>query len=190
MQEQSQTSQNPKDPSIPSALSAEWRADYHPAAGAYDEVYAGPGTFRPHWDTFIKQFDTLGEQELNRRWEQARRLIHENGVTYNVYGNPQGMNRTWDLDALPLLISAEEWNHLERGLVQRATLINEILADLYGEQKLLHKGLLPPELIFAHPGFLRACHRLPVHNRQHLTLYSVDIGRDSDGRFLAIADRT
>ncbi len=190
MQEQSQTSQNPKDPGIPSALSAEWRADYHPAADAYDEVYSGPGTFRPHWDTFIKQFDTLGEQELNRRWEQARRLIHENGVTYNVYGNPQGMNRTWDLDALPLLISAEEWKHLERGLVQRATLINEILADLYGEQKLLHKGLLPPELIFAHPGFLRACHRLPVHNRQHLTLYSVDIGRGADGRFLAIADRT
>jgi uncharacterized circularly permuted ATP-grasp superfamily protein/uncharacterized alpha-E superfamily protein len=169
---------------------SQWRSNYALTPGVYDEMYSAPGVLRPAWKPFISQLDTLGPVELSRRWEQARHLIHENGVTYNVYGDPKGLNRPWELDALPLLISTEDWAKLQRGLIQRATLINHILVDLYGEQKLLHAGLLPPEMITAHSGFLRACHGLPVPHRQYLNLYAVDIGRASDGQFLALADRT
>ena len=153
-------------------------------------MYSAPGVLRPHWTTFVSRFDALGAPELDRRWEFARRMIHENGVTYNVYGDPKGMNRPWGLDPLPLLISDAEWEKLERGLIQRATLINEILADLYGEQKLLHEGILPPSLVLENPGFLRACHGLKVFNRRHLNLYSVDIARAPDGQWVALSDRT
>ena len=169
---------------------SQWRSGYTLAPGIYDEMYSAPGELRPQWKPFIAQLDTLGSTELSRRWEQARHLIQENGVTYNVYGDPKGLNRPWELDALPLLLSTDDWQKLQRGLIQRATLINLILGDLYGEQKLLHAGLLPPELITGHPGFLRACHGLRVPHGQYLNLYAVDIGRASDGQFLALADRT
>ena len=65
---------------------------YHLPTGAYDEVFAAPGVLRPHWERVVQMLDSLGVEELTRRWEQARRLIYENGVTYNVYSDPQGMH--------------------------------------------------------------------------------------------------
>lgn len=168
----------------------EWRQDYQPGSLVYDEMFSTPGLLRSHWSTFVSRFDALGPQELDRRWDYARRMIHENGVTYNVYGDPKGMNRPWGLDPLPLLIADLEWQKLERGLIQRATLINHILADLYGEQKLLHQGILPPTLVFENPGFLRSCHGLKVFNRRHLNLYSVDLARNPDGQWMVLSDRT
>src|SRR5260370_23011769 len=101
---------------------------------------------RPHWSGFLQALTALGLPELTRRWEEAKQLIHENGVTYNVYGDPRGMDRPWQLDPVPLLIAAEEAKAMEAGLVQRARLLEGILADLYGPQRLLREGLLPPEL--------------------------------------------
>src|SRR5581483_1552025 len=133
-------------------------AGYAPPAGVYDEMLASPGVLRPHWQPIVSALDSLGATELGRRWEQARRLIHENGITYNVYGDPQRTDRPWELDAVPLLFPAAAWTALAAGLMQRARLLNHILVDLYGPQRLLHKGLLPAELIYGNPGFLLPCH--------------------------------
>ncbi len=156
---------------------------------AYDEVFTAAGERRPHWDTVVPFFETLGSNGLARSWEQARRMIHENGVTFNVYGDPQGMDRLWELDAIPWVIPEAEWQHLEAALAQRARLLNAILADVYGSQTLLEQGVLPPELVFAHPGFLRPCHGLPVPNNCYLHFYAVDLGRAPDGRWWVLADR-
>jgi uncharacterized circularly permuted ATP-grasp superfamily protein len=122
-------------------------AGYRQTDGVYDEMSAAPGVLRPHWDTLINAMSALGGEELARRWKIARQRIRENGVTYNVYGDPLGMDRPWNLDSIPLLISPSEWNELEAGLIQRARLLNCILADLYGPQQLLRSGLLPPALL-------------------------------------------
>ncbi len=124
---------------------------YHSPAGAYEETFAAPGVPRPHWERVVQMLDSLGVEELTRRWEQARRLIRENGVTYNVYGDPQGMHRPWELDAVPLVIAPEEWERLATALAQRVQVLNALLTDVYGPQTLLSAGLLPPELVFAHP---------------------------------------
>lgn len=163
---------------------------YAAQAGIHDEMMTDDGLFRPRWGELARQLDTLGGSEISRRMEQARRLIQENGVTFNVYGDPRGMDRPWQLDAIPLLITPQEWTHLEAGLIQRATLIDMMLADLYGPQKLLREGLMPPELVLAHPGFLRPCHGIKVPNDRYLHLYAIDIGRASDGRFLVLSNRT
>src|SRR3984957_20594307 len=134
---------------------------YTQTPGVYDEMSAAAGVLRPHWDTYIHSLSALGDQELPRRWETARQRIRENGVTYNVYGDPLGMDRPWNLDAIPLLISATEWRRLEAGLIQRARLLIWIVAYLYGAQKLLRGGHLPPAAVLANPGFLRPCHGLP-----------------------------
>jgi uncharacterized circularly permuted ATP-grasp superfamily protein/uncharacterized alpha-E superfamily protein len=138
----------------------------------------------------MRWLHTLGQQELNRRWAQARQMLHENGVTYNVYGDPQGMDRPWELDAIPWVIPPDEWRKLETALVQRARLLNAVLADVYGPQRLLQQGLLPPELVFANASFLRPCHGLSLPCDCYLHLYAADLARGPDGQWWVLADRT
>jgi uncharacterized circularly permuted ATP-grasp superfamily protein/uncharacterized alpha-E superfamily protein len=120
----------------------------------------------------------------------TRRLIIENGVTYNVYADSQGRDRPWVLDPLPLLLTAAEWREIELGVVQRARLFDALLADLYGAQRLLADGTIPAELPFGHPNFLWPCHGITETGGSRLHIYAVDISRSADGRWWALADRT
>ena len=102
-----------------------------------------------------------------------------------------GMERPWDLDFVPLLITAEEWARIEAGLIQRSRLFNLMLADIYGgSQRLLRDGLFPPELVYANPGFLRPCRGMPVPAQVYLHLHACDLGRSPDGQWWVLADRT
>jgi len=161
-----------------------------PATAGYGESAGSDGAPRPHWAPLFDSLRDLGPPELVRRWGEARQLIRENGVTYNVYGDPHGTARPWQLDPIPLLIPTAEAAHLERGLVQRAHLLEAVLADLYGPQRLLKDGLVPPELVFANPGFLRPAHGLRVPGGRYLHLYAANLGRGPDGRWLVLGDRT
>ena len=165
-------------------------AEYRQAPGVYDEMCVAPGILRPHWDRYIASLTSLGGKELAHRWQTARQRIRENGVSYNVYGDPLGTDRPWSLDAIPLLIPPAEWAYLEAGLIQRARLLNTILADLYGPQKLLLNGNLPSALVFANPAFWRACHDVPVPRSNYLHLLAVDLARSPDGQWWVISDRT
>ena len=164
-------------------------AGYEAPDGSYDETFAGAGEPRPHWQRVVEALENLGPRELAHSWQQARRMIHENGVTYNVYGDPQGMERPWELDPVPRVIGPPEWAWLEAALAQRARLLNALLADVYGPQHLLVEGLLPPELVFAHPGFLRSCHDLRVPDDCYLHVYAADLARTPDGSWRVLADR-
>ncbi|HUO10126.1 MAG TPA: circularly permuted type 2 ATP-grasp protein [Phycisphaerae bacterium] len=163
---------------------------YVPPVGLFDEMEEPDGSVRPHWLMFSTLLDDLGAKELQRRWETARQLIHDNGVTYNVYGDPAGMDRPWNLDAIPMVFDPVEWGRLETALVQRARLLDLILADVYGPQRLLREGLLPPELVFAHRGFLRAMHGVTPPQGRWLHMYAADVARSADGKLWVIADRT
>jgi uncharacterized circularly permuted ATP-grasp superfamily protein len=165
-------------------------AEYRQAPGVYDEMCVEHGILRPHWDRYIASLTSLGGKELAHRWQTARQRIRENGVSYNVYGDPLGTDRPWSLDAIPLLISPKEWAYLEAGLIQRARLLNTILADLYGPQTLLLNGNLPSALVFANPAFWRACHDVPVPRSNYLHLLAVDLARSPDGQWWVISDRT
>ncbi|MGA7753395.1 MAG: circularly permuted type 2 ATP-grasp protein, partial [Candidatus Sulfotelmatobacter sp.] len=99
---------------------------------AYDEMSADGVTPRPHWAHLVESLRAIGPEELGRRWARAERRIHENGMTYNVYGDPLGASRAWQIDIVPLLIPAEEWRFIEAGIVQRARLLNLLLEDIYG----------------------------------------------------------
>ena len=92
---------------------------------------------RPHWAHLMESLRAIGPEELGRRWARAERRIRENGITYNVYGDPLGANRPWQIDIVPLLIPADEWRFIEAGIIQRAQLLNLLLEDLYGAQNLV-----------------------------------------------------
>lgn len=162
---------------------------YATRLGIYDEMLAGEQKMLPYWEHFITALDTMGSEELDRRRREAQRLLRENGVTYNVYGDEQKLPRPWRLDPVPLLISSEEWTVIEAGLKQRAKLLDMILKDLYGKQTLLKKGLLPCELVFAHQGFIHACMgTIPKHGKQ-LSVYAANLVRGSKGRLWVLDDR-
>jgi uncharacterized circularly permuted ATP-grasp superfamily protein/uncharacterized alpha-E superfamily protein len=171
---------------------ADAHADPRPGAvpTGYDEAIDPTGLPRPHWVKLFDSLAALGPAELARRWREAKDLIRANGVTYNVYGDPHGIARPWQLDPVPLVITAADAITLERGLVQRARLLELLLADLYGPQRLLADGLIPAELIFPNPGFLRPLHGVPVPGGRYLHLYAANLGRGSDGRWRVIGDRT
>ena len=156
----------------------------------WDEAVGPDGRPRPTWASFVHGLNDLGPQELARRWRDAQHIIRENGVTYNVYGDPRGAGRPWQLDPIPLLISPAEAVHLDAGLAQRARLLDLIADDLYGPQRLIAGGLVPPELIYANPGFLRACHGISLPGQKHLHLYGANIGRGADGHWHVLGDRT
>jgi len=163
---------------------------YQPPAGGADEMIGADGHPRAHWQGMLDALRSLGPEGMLQRWESARRLIHENGVTYNVYGDPQGLERPWELDAVPLIIPPDEWRHLEAGLIQRAQLLNMLLADIYGEQRLLHQRVIPPALVLANPRFLRPCRGLNIPHNTYLHLYAADLARSPDGGWWVLSDRS
>ena len=160
-------------------------------AAPHDECFGQGGLPRPQWTGMIEAIERLGAARLNARWDEGRRIIREHGVTYNVYGDPQGRDRPWSLDPVPLILSAPEWRGLEAGLIQRSRLLNWVLRDLYlGTQRLIVDGFIPPELVYSNPGFLRPCRGLPVAGQVMLHLYGADLVRSASGQWMTFADRT
>jgi uncharacterized circularly permuted ATP-grasp superfamily protein/uncharacterized alpha-E superfamily protein len=127
---------------------------------------------------------------MRQRVEMVQRQVRENGVTYNVPADADGRQRPWDLNVLPLILPHEEWSGIEAAVIQRATLLNKILGDVYGKQEMLREGLLPPALIHGHAGFLRPCHNMRHHDDVALHFYAVELARAPDGGWWVMSDRT
>ena len=143
-----------------------------------------------YWKIFFNSYAQLGREEIMNRRQDMMRFLKENGVTYNIHGDPLGFNRPWKLDIFPFLIGREEWEHIEGGLIQRATLFDLILKDIYGERILIKNGLLPMEIVYNHKGFLRQCSGIRLPGKNHLILYSADMARAGDGKIWVLNDRT
>jgi uncharacterized circularly permuted ATP-grasp superfamily protein/uncharacterized alpha-E superfamily protein len=163
---------------------------YRSRAGVHDELCDGSGLLRPSWQELIPQLAALGSGELARRRDVARRLLREHGVTYNVYGSEEGLERGWSLDLVPFCLAPNEWAGLQRGLIQRTRLLDRLLGDLYGPQRMVREGWVPPALLHGSSSFLRACHDLQPPGGRHLYLHAIDLARRPDGTWCVLADRT
>jgi uncharacterized circularly permuted ATP-grasp superfamily protein/uncharacterized alpha-E superfamily protein len=178
-------------------------------APAFDEAYEAPGRPRPHWELLSRSLTDLGWQELNSRRLDAARLLRQNGVTYNVYadsethgqpstspgrgallspGYPAHPEHPWKLDPIPLIIDGGEWARIESAMLQRGRLLNLIVQDLYGPGELLRRGLIPPGVVYSHPGFLRGCVGAAGGPGPLITVAS-DLARQTNGGFLVLSDR-
>ncbi len=162
---------------------------YQTRLGCYDEMLDDRKSILPHWQSFFDAVEKMGAAELELRRQEAQRLLRENGVTYTVYSDNRNLNRPWQLDPIPLLISAQEWSAIERGLKQRAELLNLIFRDLYGKQLLLKKGRLPAELVYSHQGFLPPCVG-SLSETERLTIYAANLARGPNGRMWVLNDHS
>jgi len=170
-------------PSTPLFDTAAW------SGSSYREAYSSPGVLRPHWETLVAEFRRRGEDTLATDHQRSIRMRHEDGATINPFDVPTGRQGTpWELDIIPLPITPAEWQTLETGLIQRAVLLERVLADIYGDQQLLKSGALPPELVHANPRFLHPCHNIVPTSRRYLSVYAVDVYRNPDGGFTVYRD--
>ncbi|TXS89227.1 circularly permuted type 2 ATP-grasp protein [Parahaliea maris] len=178
-QDQNQSLQTPPGRPVPPA-----------AAGfAYTEAHSPGGEVRPHWEYLLGSLGEFNPDERGERQRMVERILRDDGVTYNDY-TTGGSGRDWRLDPVPLLLDSREWQNIESGVRERAELLNLVLQDLYGPRSLVRLGIIPPELVFGHPGFLRVCDGISLPGDQPLIQYAVDMLRGPDGRAKVISDRT
>ena len=156
----------------------------------FDEMTTPDGKVWPHWEKLANAYEKLGIEKMELRNKEVGQQLRENGVTYNVYGDPNGMNRPWNLDPVPMVFSQSEWEVIESGLSQRTELLNIILSDIYGERKLIREGLIPFEMIYNHQGFLRQADKIRIPGPQQLVQYSADLARGPNGKMWVLHDRT
>ncbi|BBY29627.1 circularly permuted type 2 ATP-grasp protein [Mycolicibacterium sediminis] len=173
-----------------------------PVAG-YDEFVDEAGDVRPAWRELADCVTERGLGGLDRLRSTVRRLVDNDGITYvqvdrngAVLGSASSPGEDppapgpWHLDALPLIVSAADWDELESGLVQRSRILDAVLADLYGARRSITSGVLPAQLVFAHPGYVRAAHGIQVPGRHQLFLHGCDVSRSAGGDFTVNADWT
>jgi len=177
------------DPFSDPSATARLLRSYAPLPGIFDELMAPDRHIRAHWESFINDLHRMSAGELESRLRLTARLLTENGRPHALSGPIDGVERPWDLDFVPLLLSQDDWNTIAEGVIQRAHLLNAILVDLYGPQRLLREGHIPAALVFANRHFLRPCHNIDVHDGVRLHFYAADLGRGPDGRWWVLADR-
>ncbi|MCV7078334.1 circularly permuted type 2 ATP-grasp protein [Mycobacterium szulgai] len=162
----------------------------------YDEFVDATGNVRPAWAELADAVAERGRAGLDRLRSVVHGLIDHDGITYTEVDTHRSTDGhglepgPWILDTLPLVISAADWDVLEAGLVQRSRLLDAVLADLYGPRNVVLEGILPAQLLFAHPGYVRAAAGIKVPGRHQLFLHGCDISRLPGGSFQVNADWT
>lgn len=163
---------------------------YKETINSYDEVIDQNGQVKPYWQKFFDTLEHIGMEELEFRNQEIIKKLKENGVTYNVYDTNNETNRPWKLDPIPFLIHKSEWEIVEKGLQQRAHLLDLILKDIYGPQLLLKNGIIPAELIYDNSGFLLPCFDIRQKFDTQLLNYACDLARGPDGKMWLLDNRT
>lgn len=156
----------------------------------YNEVYESSGAPRAHWQRFVQALRSVNPTDFARRNSQAERMLRENGVNYHSITDGANHARPWRLDLIPMLTTAAEWSVVESALTQRAQLLNLVIADIYGPRSLIERRLLPPEVLFANPEYLRPFCDLRRNDTPPMFLYAAELARSANGQWLVMADRS
>ncbi|NRP69744.1 hypothetical protein ILFOPFJJ_00617 [Ensifer psoraleae] len=163
---------------------------YRALPGVADEMLDPHGNVRPVWQRLLSTLGRLDETDLANRFARADRYLRDAGVFYRAYGGRGSSERSWPLSHIPVLIDEAEWAVVSQGLIQRAELLERVVADIYGENRLVQEGLLPPALVASNPEFLRPLVGVNPADGHFLHFCSFEIGRGPDGNWWVLSDRT
>jgi uncharacterized circularly permuted ATP-grasp superfamily protein/uncharacterized alpha-E superfamily protein len=165
--------------------------DTYLSQSSFDEMFDKEKNVRPHWEYVYNQIKAFGLDTLKSKQAEIDWHLDDNGVTYNIYNNPEGNNnRPWSLDPIPFIVSEEDWAKVRKGLKQRAKLLNLIFKDIYGEQKLIKENIIPAEVIFGHKGYSPEVYNFGLKENYNLYFYAADLARGPNGNFWVINDKT
>jgi uncharacterized circularly permuted ATP-grasp superfamily protein len=162
---------------------------YSALPGIADEMLDTNGNIRPVWQHMVSALSRMPERELHDRFARTDRYLRDAGVFYRDYGSGANIERSWPISHIPVLIDGKEWESVSRGLIQRANLLEAVVADIYGENRLVQEGYIPPALIASNPEFLRPLVGTKPEGGHYLHFCSFEIGRGPDGNWWVIAHR-
>ena len=165
-------------------------ANYQPLAQVPDELLDHDGRVRPAWQRFIDHFAALSQEELAERFALGDQYLRDAGVFFRQADGLESKVRSWPLSHVPVLIAEREWAEIEAGLVQRADLLETVMQDLYGENRLVADGRLPAELIAQNPEWIRPLVGVRPRSGHHLHFLAFELGRSPDGQWWVLNDRT
>ncbi|WP_428665434.1 circularly permuted type 2 ATP-grasp protein [Runella sp.] len=154
----------------------------------YDEMFSPDGKIRPGCETFKQRVEQLTQTELMNRQHTAERALMSMGITFNVYSEGEGTERIMPLDIIPRVVAGEDWNRLEKGLIQRITALNMFIDDIYNDQKILDDGIVPRDLIETSKCYLEACKGLKPPKGIWCHITGTDLIRGDDGTFMVLED--
>ncbi|ADG94748.1 protein of unknown function DUF404 [Arcobacter nitrofigilis DSM 7299] len=164
--------------------------DAYKLESSFDEMFDKDTNVKEHWKDILKDLEKAGIEKLEQKQIEIDWRLEDNGVTYNIYNDPNGTNRRWNLDPIPFVVTKEEWEEVSKGLAQRAKLLNLIFKDIYTEQRLIKEGIVPAEIIYGHKSFLPIVFNFENEDYYSMKFYATDISRGPDGKFWVINDRT
>jgi uncharacterized circularly permuted ATP-grasp superfamily protein/uncharacterized alpha-E superfamily protein len=165
-------------------------AAYEPVDGTPDELIGADGEMRPVWRGFMDAFGAMTSEQRSARVARAEQYLRDAGVFYRYYDRQNPAEREWPFSPLPVLIAEDEWLDIETGLIQRANVLEAVLRDIYGENRLVADGILPPQIIAGSQEWLRPMVGVTPPDGNHLHFIAFDIGRGPQGQWWVLGDRT
>jgi uncharacterized circularly permuted ATP-grasp superfamily protein/uncharacterized alpha-E superfamily protein len=163
--------------------------DYRALPGLSDELVDASGAVRPVWQELIAHLAALDPLEAARHFARGDQYLREAGVYYRHYGAGSIAERDWPLSHVPVIVHEHEWQALTAGLIERADILESVVADLYGDQRLIADGLLPAGLVAANPEWLRPMVGIRPASGNFLHFLSFEVSRAPDGSWRVLGDR-
>jgi uncharacterized circularly permuted ATP-grasp superfamily protein/uncharacterized alpha-E superfamily protein len=164
-------------------------ADYTPLPGVADEIFAPDGTLRPVWQPFMAHLAGLSDTDRTLRFGRGLQYLRDAGVFFRHYGQEGSTEREWPLSPVPVILAEREWAGIEAALTQRADLLEQVMADLYGPQTLVQRGLLPASVVARNGEWLRPMVGIAPRGGHFLHFIAFDIARNPDGTWFVLGDR-
>jgi uncharacterized circularly permuted ATP-grasp superfamily protein len=166
---------------------AELLNNYFVDSNTWDEMYVN-NTLRQHYRNAVEFMQQLSIEELNKKEEMAKRLFMSQGITFTVYSSGEGIEKIFPFDIIPRIITAAEWNHIEKGISQRLKALNLFLKDVYHKQFILKDKVVPIDMIYSCPHYLREMHNFKVPYDIYVHIAGIDLIRNNDGSFYILED--
>jgi uncharacterized circularly permuted ATP-grasp superfamily protein len=161
--------------------------NYFVDSNTWDEMYVN-NTLRQHYRNAVEFMQQLSIEELNKKEEMAKRLFMSQGITFTVYSSGEGIEKIFPFDIIPRIITAAEWNHIEKGISQRLKALNLFLKDVYHKQFILKDKVVPIDMIYSCPHYLREMHNFNVPYDIYVHIAGIDLIRNNDGSFYILED--
>jgi len=158
------------------------------AEGFFDEMFTEDGKIRSGYTFFKDRVEQLTKEEFMRRQISAERALMAMGITFNVYSENEGTERIMPVDIIPRIVSAQDWEKMEKGLIQRITALNLFLADIYSDQKIIKDGIIPKEVIYSSKNFLEPCMGIKPPKNIWIHITGTDLIRGNDGEYMVLED--
>jgi uncharacterized circularly permuted ATP-grasp superfamily protein len=162
--------------------------DQYQVDGLFDEMFVAPGHPRPHYSAVASRLKVLGSSAFNKRVRMADVTFRNQGITFTVYNDKRGVEKIFPFDLMPRIIPANEWDLIERGLVQRITALNLFCQDIYRDQRILRENIVPPELIYGAKSFRREMFHVNVPKNIYIHICGTDLVRDKNGAYFVLED--